>query len=359
MDGQKSVTIEDVARAAGVSRAAVSKVLRNAYGVSDAMRANVQQTIDALGYRPKVSARAMRGATYTLGIEVPTSASAFVSQIINSLTATLQGTPYQVIIAPADEGEVGGLRAIQALEDRQVDGIVAITSHISPDWYEALGRRTPLVLIGRHDQSRHYDTIVNDDVLGAELAVKYLHGLGHARITHLTIQTYDTDPPKGTHVLRVGAYRATMSRLGLAAHSHIVGAHPSEEGARRSTHALFDGARTPPTAIIAGHDELAMGVLRAIHERGLTARDVSVVGYDDIPVASHPLVGLTTITQFAQQQGRTIGQLLLSRIAGRSEPVHEVITPELRVRQSTTSPAPPNQQARPIPGRHDSKRRSE
>lgn len=358
MGGQQSVTIQDVARAAGVSRAAVSKVIRNAYGVSDAMRANVQQTIDALGYRPRVSARAMRGATYTLGIEVPTSATAFISRIIGSLMLALEGTPYQVVIAPAGEGEAEGLRALQALEDRQVDGIVAITTHIDPEWYECLGLRTPLVLIGRHDHSTNYDTVCSDDALGAQLAVEHLHGLGHERITHLTIQTYDTDPPLGTHPLRASAYRATMDRLGLAGHTRIVSAAPSEEGARRSTHALFDETGTPPTAIFAGHDELAMGVLRALHERGLTTRDVSVVGYDNLPIASHPLVGLTTIDQFARQQGHTIGQLLLSRIAGRSDAVHERLTPVIRVRQSTVSPAsPPN--ARPIPGRHDSKRRSE
>src|ERR1035437_7225197 len=114
-----SITIEDVARAAGVSRAAVSKVIRDAYGVSGEMKAKVEATIEEVGYRPRVSSRAMRGATYTLGIEIPTIKNTFFTKIIGRAASALEGTRYQLIIAPAGPHHDRGPQAIQALADRR------------------------------------------------------------------------------------------------------------------------------------------------------------------------------------------------------------------------------------------------
>jgi DNA-binding LacI/PurR family transcriptional regulator len=186
-----SITIEDVARAAGVSRAAVSKVIRDAYGVSGEMKAKVEATIEELGYRPRVSARAMRGATYTFGIEIPTIKNPFFTKIISGAASALEGTRYQLIIAPAGPHANRGPQAIQVLADRQVDGILAVSTAVDPAWLEELSQGIPLVMLGRHDDSQNYDTLVNDDVEGARLAVQHLYDLGHRDIVHLTIAATD------------------------------------------------------------------------------------------------------------------------------------------------------------------------
>ena len=202
-----SITIEDVARAAGVSRAAVSKVIRDAYGVSDEMKAKVEATIEELGYRPRVSARAMRGASYTFGIEIPTIKNPFFTKIISGAASALEGTRYQLIIAPAGPHANRGPQAIQVLADRQVDGILAVSTAVDPAWLEELSQGIPLVMLGRHDDSQNYDTLVNDDVEGARMAVHHLYGLGHRDIVHLTIDpVWENHLATDPHAVRARGY---------------------------------------------------------------------------------------------------------------------------------------------------------
>ena len=329
-----SVTIEDVAAHAGVSRAAVSKVIRDAYGVSDAMRTKVEASISALGYRPRVSARAMRGATYTLGIEIPTIRNPFFAKIITGATAELEGTRYQLIVAPAGPHHDRGPQAIQVLADRQVDGIVAVSTAVEPEWLEDLALSTPLVMLGRHDASRNYDTLVNDDAAGTRLVVRHLYDLGHRDIAHVTIDPlWEKHLPTGPHATRARTYREVMAELGLADRINVV--YVSQEGGMREAARRLLAGPERPTAVFAGHDEIALAVLETVADLGLTASDVSVAGYDDSDIGAHPLVSLTSVNQSGTRMGEIVVRLLLERIAGRTEPVHEVITPTLMARKTT------------------------
>jgi LacI family transcriptional regulator, galactose operon repressor len=334
--GPRQATIEDVARTAGVSRAAVSKVIRDAYGVSPAMRERVNAAIAELGYRPRISARGMRGSTFTIGIEIPDFSNQFFSKVIAGATAELSDGPYQLIIAPADPGHAEGYRAIQALADRQVDGIVVVTPLVRPDWLEDLGSRLPLVMLGRHDESERYDTVVGDDAAGTRLVMDHLLDLGHRRIAHVTLQESTTDGQPGTtHAIRAATYRAAMAEAGLADQIRIARADAGEEAAYWAATALLAGPDRP-TAVFAAHDEPALGVLRAVADAGLTAADVSVAGYDDTTTARHPLISLTSVNQSGHRMGARAMALLLERLAGRTEAVHEVAMPRLVPRGSST-----------------------
>lgn len=335
IQAKRSITIEDVARVAGVSRAAVSKVIRDAYGVSDDMRTRVQAAIDELGYRPRAAARAMRGSSYTLGVEIPSIKNHFFTKIITGATGALAETSYQLIIAPADPDHDGGPQAIEVLVDRQVDGILAISPAVAPQWLEDLAQRTPLVMLGRHDDSTYYDTVVNNDIEGARLAVQHLYDLGHRDIVHLTVwPEAEINLSTAPHAVRSRGYELTMAELGLAELSRVVHIEPTEEGSREAALELLTGPQRP-TAIFAGHDELALGVLQAISELGLSAADVSVIGYDDTDIAAHPLVSMSSINQSGTRMGEIVVRLLLERIAGRTEAVHEVIAPRLMARNTT------------------------
>ncbi len=326
----RGATIEDVARQAGVSRAAVSKVLRNAYGVSPDMRERVTAAMSALDYRPRIAARAMRGRTDTIGIEVPDLGNQFFTRIVGGATSALAGTPYQVVIAPAEQGPQQGLRAIEALIDRQVDGVIAVSPRIAPSVIERISQHTPVVVLGRHDVGASYDSIAGDDVAGADAVMAHLLELGHRRIAHLTLHDADLDAA-APHAIRLRRYKSAMAEA-----REVADVLPTEEGqdAAYETVRVALARLDPPTAIFAAHDELAIGALRAVVEAG--AR-VAVVGYDDVPIAGHPALGLTTVRQPGRDMGARAAGLLRERGEGRTEPVHELFVGQLIVRSSTTA----------------------
>ncbi|WP_205325494.1 LacI family DNA-binding transcriptional regulator [Glycomyces sp. YM15] len=331
-------TIEDVARAAGVSRSAVSKVIRDAYGVSPAMRERVTAAIERLGYRPRVSARGMRGKTFTLGIEIPDLANPFYPLLLAGATAALSGTPYQLVIAPADPAHSEGYRALQALVDRQVDGVIAVSPLVEQAWLSEVSATVPLVMLGRHDRAEEYDTVVSDDEAGALTVMRHLFDLGHRDIAHLTGEPEDSDPGFGVpQAIRLQAYRTAMQEAGLGDRINIAHVPGVTAGAHRAALRLLAETERP-TAIVACHDEPALEVLRAVADAGLTADDVSVAGYDGIAIAGHPGISLTTMRQDGERMGRRSVELLLERLAGRTAPRHEVVEPDLVVRSSTRPP---------------------
>lgn len=330
-------SLADVAAHAGVSQGAVSKVIRNAYGVSASMQERVQRSIDDLGYRPRTGARGLRGQTFTIamGLTIPQLGNEFFTQVATGAARKLAGSGYQLIIGTS-LGYKDDQNVLDALMDRQVDGIIAISLDVPPLWLERFARDAPVVLIGRHDQSKSYDTVTNDDLAGGGLAMRHLLDLGHERIAYLTVwgiaDRPDSRPP---HALRQEAYENHMTSRGLEPQ---IAYAISEQEAYEATLNLLDSER-PPTAVFAGNDALAIGTLRAISERGLTHHDVSVVGYDNIALAGHPLVSLTTIDQYGELIGETAVRLLLERIEKtRIEPSHVQLDPQLVVRGSTSAP---------------------
>lgn len=287
----RSVTISDVAETAGVSRAAVSKVIRNAYGVSPAMRTRVEAAIEELGYRPSVAARALRGSSYRLGLEIPHVSARFMTQIVEGATSALTGTPYQLVLAPADGPKYGtdapAYRTIESLADGLVDGIIAVSPLVDLDWLEELAARVPVVMLGRHDTPRGYDTVVGDDIAGTRMVMNHLFALGHRRIAHLTEAEPVTEPGSATpHAIRLEVYRACMTEAGLGDLIQVARREDSPDLSRAATAELLAHPE-PPTAIFAGHDDIALGVLAELAAAGLHGR-VAVIGYDNTDLAAHP-----------------------------------------------------------------------
>ena len=331
---RRSVTIDDVARSAGVSRAAVSKVIRNATGVSPAMRERVGLAIEELGYRPSAAARAMRGLSYRLGLEIPHVSAGFMTQIVDGAKSALAGTPYQLVLAPADGPEYG---ALEALADGMVDGIIAVSPLVAQDWLEQLARRVPVVMLGRHDRPLHYDTVVGDDMVGAREAMHHLFQLGHRRIAHVTEGEAVTAPETGTpHAIRLQVYRDCMAEAGLDSLVQVARRGRAEGSIREATAELLARAE-PPTAIFAGHDDIAIAVLAGVADSGRTGQ-VSVVGYDNTALAAHPLISLTSVDQSGVEMGAQAVTMLLERIQGRTEHREHLVTPSLQVRGSTSPP---------------------
>jgi LacI family transcriptional regulator len=337
----RRVTIVDVARHAQVSTTTVSKVLRNAYGASPAMRVKVQQAIDELGYRPSTAARGMRGRTYTVGVMLPDIRNPFFADILDGFTQRLQHTEYQVLHGNGCNDEDPEARVTEAMIDHGMDGLVLIAPVSSRAHLETVARQVPTVVVGRHGHSAVYDTVTDDDHAGAALVVNHLADLGHRRIAH--IEHHETDPTRLVEMpnaIRATGYRHAMRARGLGDDIDIVSTSYTQEGGYLGATQILARDRLP-TAIFAGADIVAMGALEALAEAGLSVPgDISVAGYDNTTFASFGPISLTSVDQAGRQIGRNAARLLLERIADRDTPSAQIkLSPTLIARRTTAPPS--------------------
>jgi LacI family transcriptional regulator len=340
---RRRVTIADVAARASVSPAAVSKVLRNAYGVSPDMRARVRQAMTDLKYRPHAAARGMRGQTYTIGVMLPEIRNPFFPDIIDGVTEQLGGTDYQVLIGAGGGDPDSNARVTDAMIDRRMDGLILVGPLIRQRQLEDTARTVPTVVIGRHGKSASYDAVVDDDIMGAALIVDHLADLGHRRIAHIGHK----DPGRGwpttmPHNVRAEGYRQAMRQRGLESEIDLVSTAYSERGGYLGARQLLSRP-VPPTAIFAGADVAAIGVLNAVDEAGLRVpEDVSLAGYDNTTIAALGPISLTSVDQDGRLLGVNAARLLLERIQGqRQRSVLLSLTPSLVPRRSTGPPPVP------------------
>lgn len=335
----RRVTINDVAQAAGVSVSAVSKVMRDAYGVSPTMRSRVRAAVEQLGYRPNAGARAMRGRSYTVGVVLTDLMSPFQPEVAQGIADRLDDTRYQEVIVNVGSSQ-RQQRSIEALIDRQVDALVLVAPWLEVAWIEKLAETIPTVVIALHGPATTFDTIVHDHDIGARLVVDHLTSLGHERILHTSMPGDLGEYGDGymlSHTARRLGFAEAMREHGLT--PDVIETWFSEDGGHQAALEAFDRVHRP-TAIFAGADIAALGVLRAAEERGLQVpEDLSVVGYDNIYTSTIKRISLTTVDQSGRHTGETSAQLLLERLDGRTEPRQEVLIPELIIR-GTSGPPP-------------------
>jgi LacI family transcriptional regulator len=337
----RRITIIDVAQHAQVSTTTVSKVLRNAYGASPAMRAKVRQAIAELGYRPHTAARGMRGQTYTIGVMLPNIRNPFFADVLDGLTDRLRDTDYQVLLGPGCNGEEAEARVTDAMIDRSMDGVILIAPVSTRSHIEQVANTVPTVIVGRHGQSHAYDTVADDDIAGAALIVGHLAQLGHRRIAH--IEHLETDPQhiaEMPNAVRAEGYRRAMRAHGLADDIDIVSTTYTQEGGYLGARQLLARPRRP-TAIFAGADIVAMGVLEAVAEAGLSVPDdISIAGYDNTTFAAFGPIALTSVDQAGHQIGANAARLVLERIADRNKPSAQIRLSPTLVTRRTTAPPP-------------------
>lgn len=336
----RRATITDVASRANVSTAAVSKVLRNAYGVSPAMQERVRQAIAELGYRPQAAARGMRGRTYTVGVLIPDLRNPFFPELVEGIAAHLDTTEYQSLLGPGGSTPQAQGRMTDALLDRRMDGIIMIAPQLTRSHLEATAATVPIVVIGRHGKSTEYDAVVDDDHAGAGLVVDHLADLGHRRIAHIEHKDATRGMPTTMpQTVRAEGYRHAMQRRGLGAEIDIVCSTYSEEGGYTAARELL-ARPARPTAIFAGADVAAIGVLNAVHEAGLRIpEDISVAGYDNTTIAAMGPISLTSVEQDGRLMGVNAARLLLERVEGkRQRSVLLTLSPTLVPRRSTAPP---------------------
>lgn len=338
---RRRITITDVAQHAGVSTAAVSKVLREAYGVSPQMKQRVTASIAELGYRPHAAARGMRGQTYTVGLVLGNIRNPFFGDLLEGVTEALSSTRYQVFIGVGGYGAQTQKQTTESMVDRQMDGLILIAPGMTrPDVLD-LAEQTPTVVIGHHDSPEGYDCVVHDDRAGGRLVIEHLVALGHRRIAHTS-----TRGARGSRwrlrpeVMLARGYADAMKTQGLTGFAQVVTTSSSEEGGYEAGRALLTQP-DPPTAIFTSTDAAALGVFRAAAELDLSIpHDLSLVGYNNTVVSAYAPVQLTTVDQAGAQMGATAARLLLERIGGRSRALIVSTSPRLVIRRTTAPPRP-------------------
>jgi LacI family transcriptional regulator len=333
------VTIVEVAQHAGVSTAAVSKVLRSAYGVSPAMTERVKASMAALGYRPHAAARGMRGKTYTIGVVLDTIRNPFFADILDGIQTYLATTEYQALLGAGGHSATAQSHLCDAMVDRRMDGVILIAPAMSLSDVARTAAATPTVVIGHHDTGTEFDTVAHDEAAGAELVVDHLVALGHRRIAHSTTQgAAATSWNRRPEVVLAEGFAAAMSRRGLEASAPVLSSKWSHLDGEEVALELLS-AKPRPTAVFAWTDSAAFGVFAAAERLGLRIpEDVSLVGYDDTSVAALPPVSLTSVDQGGAEMGAAAARLLLERIEGRTRPLQIITAPTLMVRRTTAPP---------------------
>ena len=332
---KRRVTIRTVAEDAGVSVAAVSKVLRDAYGVSKQLRSRVEASMEKLGYRPLAAARAMRGQTYTLGVLLPDLQNPFFADIMAGVNTALERTQYQPLLGVSQSSVPVEQSLLEAMIDRQMDGLIVIGPRMPHAVIESIARRTPTVLIAYHNSaSQLYDTVNDDDRLGAELVVRHLIEGGYRDIAMLSLQV----PPAGEAVVttqRELGYQAAMNEAGQSRNIRIVRAEQTPREVQAAVRQLLT-MRKPPEAVFCWTDFIAFEVLSVARELGLDVpQDVAIVGYDNTIWCDFAQHSLTSIDQSGQVLGLQAARLLTERIKGRTHAEHFVVTPRLVARGSS------------------------
>jgi LacI family transcriptional regulator len=327
-------TIKDVAARAGISYTTVSHVVNGTRPVSDQVRSKVEAAIAELGYVPSGVARSLRvRATGTLGLLLPNASNPYFAELARGIEDHAERNGYSVILCNSDDDIDKQLRYLRVLLERRIDGLIVATVASDAAFAQALAAlRVPLVLVDRSLEGVSADQLRVDHEQGAYLATRHLLELGHRRIVCI-------GGPASTQVvqLRAGGYRRALDEAGIEAQAVVDCAFTSPAG-HAAAQVLLAGEQRP-TAIFAGNDMIALGVLRAAAERGLQVpQQLSVVGFDDIEVSRYLHPALTTVGQRIGQLGEQAAERLLARIRKPGLVAEQrLIEPTLMLRESTAA----------------------
>ncbi|MDR7419534.1 MAG: LacI family DNA-binding transcriptional regulator [Armatimonadota bacterium] len=324
------MTIRDVARRAGVSPATVSRVLNaSSHPVSEWGRRRVLTAARQLSYIPNLLARSLlTHETAAIGVLIPDVSNPYYAAVLRGVEDAIGPSGRTVILCNTDRDPAKQRLYLRALMERRVDGIIVAGGTFGRPEMAITGRALAVVMIGQHRV--RFPSVRVDNVAAAAVATEHLLNLGHRRIACLAGPSVSL-----TAADRVTGYRRALVAAGVPVDPALireVGFTPT--GTRESVRALF-GATARPTALLAPNDQVAIGVIRALHELGLRVpADVSVVGFDDTPVASYTVPSLTTVAIPMHDLGRTAVELLVKVLEGRR--AESVVLPcALRIREST------------------------
>jgi len=310
-------SIRDVARAAGVSPATVSRALGNV-PVSDELRIRVEAAIRETGYRPNLSARRLRSRhSQTIGLIVADIRNPFFTAVSRVVEDVAFQAGLRVILCNTDENPEKEDLYLELMEDERATGVILAPTRLTADRKAAQNRSFPTVLIDRVGEFSREDAVVLDNYTAASMLVEHLHDQGYRRISGLFGNASTTG------IERHNGYQAAMTRFGLQPDAIFI---PPATAAAEAEVRRWAAAGSAPDAVMASNGLLLMGVVRAVRAAGLEVpRDLAVVGFDNESWTELVGPGITVIDQPVETIGQTAIGMLLERLESPDAPTRKVV----------------------------------
>lgn len=328
----ESLRLSDIAEAAGVTLATASRSINGAYGVHPSTRERVLAVAAKLNYKPNRMARGLAtGRSNSIGLIVTDVRNPFFAEVARGAEDAAYAANCDVILCNSDLDSSKQMQYFNAFLEKRVNGIImnSVTSLTEAEQNYIAESSVPVVLLNR-PASTNFSTITANNRLGGQLAAKCLLEAGHRKLAHLTGPKLHPNLGK-----RAGGFKDAVKAFGKGATVHIAYGSQSLAGGYEMAKELF--ASNPEiTAISAGNDTIAIGVLKAAKEAGIAIpEEISLIGFDDVEIAALTGPALTTVRQPKYEVGRSAVEILLSLVNKTSSgPVHRVLDVELITRDS-------------------------
>ena len=327
-------TQEDVARLAGVSRALVSLVVRNATNVSDESRARVLAACEELGYSPNAFARSLASKDIrTIGVLINDVTNPYFAHLFESFAKVAAEHGYDILTAPGTRSAHSEMRLVDTLLEHRVSGLALLSPLMSTKDLRRIANLSPTVVIGRQAGLPGLDMVTTDEVAAAREVVQHLYDRGHRHIAHIT-----GGPGNQPSKAREAAFRSITRDFGIDA--TVVEGSFTEDGGKKGASALL-GLGKLPTAIVAANDLCAVGAMGVMRAAGLRIPDeISLIGYDDSQIAQLDLVQLTSVQQAVEGFGSAAMTALIARVADPGLPRSVQLLPARLMERTTVAAVP-------------------
>ncbi len=326
-------TIRDVAELAEVHPSTVSRVINGDSRISEKTKNKVLLIIKKVGYTPNAIARGLKTKrTYTLGMLIPDITNPFFAELARGVEDAANKNNFNVILCNTDDKLKKEKTYLEILREKQVDGLILGTAHIRDKSILELEKiKFPYMLVSRNVEKLNKNCIIIDDIAGGIMATEYLIKLGHHRIAHIT------GPLKTRSALnRLKGYQLVLKKHKIEYNDELVGEGDFRIKGGYQVMKRFLKLAKPPTAIFAANDLLALGAMQAIQKKNFHIPEkFSVIGFNDIELASFVYPSLTTIRQPILEMGNLAVKMLLNIIIdGEFNQKKVILQPKLVTRES-------------------------
>ena len=328
-----TVTIKDIAKAAGVSHTTVSRALNGNPAISTQTTKRIRDLAQQMGYTPSAVAQSLLSQrTLTIGIVVTSIADPFFAQVVEGVENEASAAGYSVFLTTSHNDPQREIQVVSTLHRRRVDAVIVTSSNVGGLYASELDQiQVPIVLINNQGEGKHLYSVSVDDQHGAKLATEYLISLGHRRIGYLGTHTRQKSNRR-----RLLGYQQALTEAGIELDESLVTMSEILIHVENEMLAFSTIMAAKPTAIVCYNDLMAIGVLNACRQHGVRVpEDMSVIGFDDIEYTTYVTPKLTSIRQPRYKMGELAMQMALALIADEQDVHNKMLRGELIAREST------------------------